>query len=69
MHHTTNPEKAISECFRVLKKKWICLFSNMWKGGLIQEFLMDFLRNQFQKRSNSKKFFEKFKQTKICKLD
>ena len=30
MHHTTNPVKAVKECYRVLRKGG-CIFSNMWK--------------------------------------
>ena len=68
MHHTTNPEKAISECFRVLKKNGYAYFQICGKGGLIQEFLMDFLRNQFQKDPIVKNFLRNLNKQKFVSL-
>jgi ubiquinone/menaquinone biosynthesis C-methylase UbiE len=68
MHHTTNPEKAVKECFRVLKKNGFAYFQICGRGGLIQEFLMDFLRNQIRKDPIIKNFLINLNRSKFINL-
>ena len=56
MHHTTNPVKAVKECYRVLRKGGYAYFQICGKGGIIQEFLMDFMRRQYKEDKKVKKF-------------
>tara|TARA_B100000989_G_C19512294_1_gene459763 strand:- start:91 stop:1002 length:912 start_codon:yes stop_codon:yes gene_type:complete len=68
MHHTSNPEKAVKECYRVLKKGGYVYFQICGKGGLIQEFLMDFLRNQYKQDIVINKFIKNLNKEKFSNL-
>mgnify|MGYP006078245211 CR=1 FL=1 len=68
MHHTTNPEKAVKECYRVLKKGGYAYFQICGKGGIVQEFLMDFLRKQYKEDILIKKFFKDLNKIKFTQF-
>ena len=68
MHHTSNPEKAVKECYRVLKKGGYAYFQICGKGGIIQEFLMDFLRKQYNEDIVIKKFLKNLNKKNFSNL-
>jgi ubiquinone/menaquinone biosynthesis C-methylase UbiE len=56
IHHTIDPKKAVKECFRTLKKGGYAYFQICGKGGIIQECVMNFLRQHYKNDILFKKF-------------
>jgi SAM-dependent methyltransferase len=67
IHHTTNPKLGFKECYRVLKKGGHAYFQINGKGGLVNEFVMTYLRDYYLKNKEFKTFVDTANQNKIKK--
>ena len=67
IHHTTNPKKGFKECYRVLKKNGYAYFQMNGKGGLINEFVMTYLRDYYSENKQFKNFVDNANQNNLKK--
>lgn len=68
LHHTVKPLKGFKECYRVLKKGGRAYFQVAGKGGLVNEFVMSYLREMYKKNYKFKKFINSSKKNSIDKF-